>query len=233
MPPIPPPIPPPAPAYDAAAYDAAAYDASAVGAIVFDLGNVIIELDNARYGAGWPTDIGAEHEGFEAWVAGERLWYAFETGAVSTADFLARLSAKLGRSPAYVTDYWNALLVGMLPGVVEVLDVLRERYPLYVLSNTNALHIAWVRRHLAALGYADYETRWFERVFYSYELGAVKPEPAIYRRARAAIGLPPERLLFVDDRPENVAAARAQGWQAVDMPVGAPLAGVLSGLLGD
>ena len=58
-----------------------AVDPAAVRAVVFDLGNVLVELDNTRYDNGWPGDIGADHEGFEAWIAGEDLWYAYETGA--------------------------------------------------------------------------------------------------------------------------------------------------------
>lgn len=202
-----------------------------MGAIVFDLGNVLIELDNARYAGGWPNDIGANHEDFEAWVAGERLWYAYETGAVSTADFMGQLTQRLGLSPKLVTEYWNSLLVGLLPGVVETLEVLRKRYPLYILSNTNETHIEWVRDHLSNLGYGDYETRWFEHAFYSYEMGSVKPEPSIYRQAQVRIGRPPEQLLFIDDRSENVEAARAAGWQAVELVIGQPLKEALKALL--
>ena len=207
------------------------FDPRAVGAVVFDLGNVLIELDNARYNGGWPNDIGADHEDFEAWIAGERLWYAYETGAVSTPEFIARLTKRLGLSPKQVTDYWNALLVGLLPGVAEVLEVLRERYPLYILSNTNETHIEWVRRYMTAIGYGDYETRWFAHPFYSYEMGTVKPESAIYRQAQARIGLPAERLLFIDDRAENVVAARAEGWQSVEFGIGESLGEVLRTLM--
>ena len=203
------------------------YDADAVGAVVFDLGNVLIELDNVRYNGGWPSDIGRDHEDFEAWIAGQQLWYAYETGAVSTADFLQRLTGRLGLSPKQVTDYWNALLQGLLPDVVETLEVLRKRYPLYILSNTNALHIEWVRQYMTGLGYGDWETRWFEQPFFSYEMGTVKPEAAIYEQAQQRIGLPAQQLLFIDDRQENVLAARAQGWQAVQLGIGQPLAEVL------
>ncbi len=195
-------------------------DPQRVKAIVFDLGNVLLALDNELYGQGWPATIGDDHEGFEAWIAGEGLWYAFETGAIGTDGFTARLSERLGLSPKQVLDYWNSLLLGFLPGVAEGLAVLRKRYPLYVLSNTNAAHVDWVRAHAAAQGMGDFETGVFTEIFYSYEMGAVKPEASIYEQAQARIGLPADQLLFVDDREENVAAAQAQGWQAVLLPVG-------------
>ncbi len=208
----------------------AAVDAGRVKAVVFDLGNVLLGLDNELYAGAWPAGIGADHEGFEAWVAGENLWYAFETGAISTDDFTARLGERLGLSPKQVLDYWNSLLLGFLPGVAEGLAVLRKRYPLYVLSNTNAAHIAWVRAHAAGQHMGDFEDGIFADIFYSYELGSVKPEARIYEQAQGKIGLPAQALLFVDDRLENVEAARALGWQAVLLPVGEDVFQVLEGL---
>ena len=206
----------PAPAADPGS---PAVDPAAVGAIVFDLGNVLLTLDNDLYDGDWPDGIGADHEDFEAWVAGEGLWYAFETGQVAEADFVRRLGERLGLSPARVRAYWNALLVGLVPGMAAGLEVLRQRYPLYVLSNTNATHIDWVDAHARQTGLGDWR-RFFEEVYTSYELHSVKPEPEIYRRAQARIGRPPAELLFVDDRAENVEAARAQGWQALHLTPG-------------
>lgn len=54
----------------------------------------------------------------------------------------------------------------------------------------------------------------FDRLFFSCELGCLKPDPAFYQKVQAALGLPGEAILFWDDAPPNVAAARAMGWQA-------------------
>ncbi len=205
-------------------------DPQQVRAVVFDLGNVLLGLDNELYAGSWPQGIGHDHEGFEAWVAGEGLWYAFETGAVTTNEFTARLSERLGLSPKQVLDYWNSLLLGFLPGVAQGLAVLRKRYPLYVLSNTNAAHIDWLRENAKAHGMPDFETGIFEEIFYSYELGSVKPEASIYEQTQRRIGRPASELLFVDDRAENVEAAHAQGWQAILLPVGEDVFQVLDGL---
>ena len=206
-----------------------AVDPAAVRAVVFDLGNVLLRLDNELYGGGWPAGLGADHEGFEAWVAGEDLWYAFETGRIPEADFVRRLSERLGLSPKRIRVYWNSILLGFVPGVAAGLEVLRQRYPLYVLSNTNETHIDWVDAHAEEVGLGDWR-RFFEAVYTSYGLHSVKPEPEIYRRAQARIGRPAAELLFVDDKPENVAAARAEGWQAVHLEPGADVFALLEGL---
>ena len=198
---------------------AAAFAPAAVQAIVFDLGNVLLRLDNDLYGHSWPQDIGKDHQDFERWAAGENLWYDFETGRVSADTFVRKLTTRLGLSPKQVLDYWNSLLKGWVPGMAAGLEALRKRYPLYVLSNTNAAHIDHVTADAEAGGLGDWR-RFFEYVGLSYELDSVKPEAAIYQRARAKYGVAPGGLLFVDDRQENVDAARAQGWQAIRLTPG-------------
>ena len=196
-------------------------DTARVRAVVFDLGNVLVDLDPAAYGKTWPAALAAELAGrispseFATWERERRLFYAYETGRIDTIAFVDALSTLLALPPKRIVDYWNSVLLDVPLRRLTCLPVLRERYPLYVLSNTNELHIAWVRRHLATKGVRDFERRYFTEVFYSYELGAAKPEPEIYAAAEARIGITPEHLLFLDDRIENVAAAQARGWQAV------------------
>lgn len=200
---------------------------TAVGAIVFDLGNVLIDLDNDFYGNGWPAGINAQAlESFNVWVSEQNLWLKYEKGQVSTAEFVELLSTRLELSPTQITDYWNRILIGIQPKRFALLEELQKRFPLYVLSNTNELHIEWVRRHVKDLGIPDFESRFFSEIFYSYEVGAVKPEPEIYEAAEKGIKarlnkghqLSPKQLLFIDDRPENVEAALSRGWQAVLLP---------------
>ncbi|MFK8058241.1 MAG: HAD family hydrolase [Saprospiraceae bacterium] len=205
---------------------------ASVGAIVFDLGNVLIDLDNDFYGKGWPAGINAQDlETFKTWVAEQGLWLKYEKGHVPTSTFVELLSSRLQLSPKQVTDYWNRILLGIQPKRFTLLDALKERFPLYVLSNTNDLHIEWVRKHVIDLGVADFETQFFEQIFYSYEVGAVKPEPEIYAAAEHGINLPSNQLLFIDDRPENIEAAMARGWQAVLLPPEIEVEAVFSNLL--
>lgn len=206
---------------------------SRVGAVVLDLGNVILDLDNARYGHGWPDDIGASDEAFGAWVAGERLWYRYDTGRIATPAFVATLVERLGLSPKRVIDFYNSILLpGIDPRRYATLEVLRKRYPLYVLSNTSDLHIAWVKEHVRAAGYGDFEG-YFDEIVYSFDDGvhAAKPAPEIYAALERKSSVAPGALLFVDDRPENVLAARERGWQAIELAPGRPVEEVLAPLL--
>lgn len=204
-------------------------DWSRVGAIVFDLGNVILDLDNERYGGGWPDDIGASDRDFGTWLAGERLWYQYDTGRISTDDFLAALTERLALNRDEVIAYYNSILLpGINPQRFATLRALRPRYPLYVLSNTSELHIDWVRAYVRDEGYGTWED-YFDEIVYSYDAEArsVKPEPAIYAALERKSAVAPEALLFIDDKEENVAAARARGWQATHLPVGFAVEGIL------
>ena len=236
----------PGPAPDAAATDAPpardalpAYDPARVGAVVFDLGNVLVDLDNTRYGRGWPLDLVVEPDraDFARWAEETDVFRAYDTGRLDTDAFLARLAQRTGFAERRLVDYWNEILAGIDPQRYATLARLARRFPLYILSNTSPLHIAWVERHVDEAGEPDWTDRYFRGVVYSYEAGALKPEPAIYavaeRLAAERSGHGPADLLFVDDTPVNVEAACARGWQAEYLRPGRPVEELLAPLLAE
>jgi FMN phosphatase YigB (HAD superfamily) len=79
-----------------------------------------------------------------------------------------------------------------------------------ILSNTCAAHWEWIHRQ----GWGLFSGTFTVQAL-SYQLGYLKPEPEIYRAAADLAGLAPQELAFIDDRAENVAAARDAGWLAV------------------
>jgi glucose-1-phosphatase len=97
-----------------------------------------------------------------------------------------------------------------------VLRSLRAQgYRLALLSNTNPIHIDEVRRRLGPHGYAAFE-RCFERVFYSFDMGLRKPDPAIYATVDRELDITsPVEVLFVDDNAANIASAAAYGWRTL------------------
>ncbi|MCF6471658.1 HAD family hydrolase [Nonomuraea sp. MG754425] len=93
------------------------------------------------------------------------------------------------------------------PEVVALLREARRRVRVVILSNAHDC----LRTDLAALG-LDTEV---DDVYGSAELALAKPDPAVFAHVTEALGVPPHRCFFVDDLPENVAAARRAGWDAV------------------
>jgi len=106
---------------------------------------------------------------------------------------------------------WNAIFEEEPAEVFELFESLSSRIPIYAFSNSNVTHQEfWERKYAKTLGL-------FRQVFVSCDLGLRKPEAAAFRHVAACIGTEPEKLLFFDDRAENVDGARDIGMSAVQV----------------
>ncbi len=191
--------------------------------IIFDLGNVLIDLDIAATERRLRALLGRHFRASFVRNEQEGLFEAYEKGLIPEADFFAELRrlAKAEVSVAQLKDAWNAMLLGFPLDRLLWVEELRTRYRTYVLSNTNETHLEWVYRHLRDdYGISDYEERFFDKVWYSHRVHLRKPEPEIYGHVLEDGDLDPAETLFVDDNPVNVEAARAAGIHAVHNPPG-------------
>jgi 2-haloacid dehalogenase len=178
-------------------------------AVVFDLGNVLIQWDRRLLYASVFEDPD-ELDRFLAEVytleANERL----DRGE-ALADFCASLAAE---HPQYADEIlalqhrWTETLGPAIPGTVEILRELRALgVACFALSNWNADTYAMTEHVHEFLG-------WFDGVVLSGREGVTKPDPAIFHRLLDAYGLAPAEVFFVDDSPVNVEAARHLGIDA-------------------
>ncbi len=198
-----------------------------VEALLFDLGGVIIALDQARAHARWaefagvaPDQIAAR---IAARVAGGEAFCRHERGEISDAAFFAHLreELKIELSDAELLEGWNAIFLGEMPGIRPLLASVHGQVPLYIFSNTNLAH----QMHWAG-AFCDLLAP-FRKIYVSHELGARKPEPAAFRAVLADMGVVPERVLFFDDKAENVEGARACGLGAVEVASASDIAQAL------
>ncbi|HUX68594.1 MAG TPA: HAD-IA family hydrolase [Terriglobales bacterium] len=130
-----------------------------------------------------------------------------ETGELDAARFQRELGRLAGLAPEAFLPWWNSIfeLRWLVPP--ELLRELLEQYRVGLLSNTNALHFAFLEQAFPLLGELDFR-------IVSHQVGAAKPAERIYAAAEAAAGCAPEEILYFDDIAEYVAAARRRGWQA-------------------
>ncbi len=175
-------------------------------ALVFDLGGVIVPHDNdllyRRLAAGCRT--GADAEAVAALVRDPR----YERGELPIAHLHERLARDAGYAPgweSFVAD-WSCHF-GLDAAMLDYVERLAARRRVLLFSNTNREH--W--EHLVRL--TDGRLARFE-AYLSHEIGDAKPSLASFRQVAARAGIDPARSLFVDDRPENVAAARQAGFNA-------------------
>lgn len=177
--------------------------------MLFDLGNVLVHFSHERMYTQIGQICGLPQAEIRSLIEVSGLGVAFECGRISEREFHQRLEQQLKREIDLeglrhaVADIFE-LNTPMMP----VLARIREAgYRLVLLSNTNETHIAWIRDHFAVLDR-------FDALVLSYEVGAVKPDDAIYRAALDAIGCDPAECFYTDDIPLYVDQARTHGLQA-------------------
>jgi len=180
------------------------------GWLIFDFGNVLIEIDPLRsikafQALGAQADLHLDADFF----------HDFETGAIRAKEFRKSLRGQLkwAAADSSIDRGWNELLLEVPPRTLAKLHQLRAKgYKLALLSNTNTIHIDEVRRRLGPFGYGEF-ARCFERIFYSYEMGLRKPDPAIFAAVERELGITkPKEVLFIDDNAANIASAAKHGW---------------------
>jgi len=187
-----------------------ARDRTPIKTVIFDLGRVIVPFDFKRGYARLSPLCGIPVAEIPGRIAATKLVERFESGGIAPRDFVNQLSAHLGFETTYdgFREIWSSIFLPETLIPEAMLEGIARRYRLLLLSNTNALHFEMLQANYPLL-------RHFHRYVLSHEVGAMKPAPLIYQKAIEAAHCLPEECFFTDDIPENVAAARAQGIEAV------------------
>jgi putative hydrolase of the HAD superfamily len=191
---------------------------SSIQNLIFDLGGVIIHLDMPRTFAALASLGGLTQPQAEALFHKDPLFLQYERGTISHQEFLGGLRSLLGKphlTDAQLTEAWNAMLLHFPVENLALLRLLQGegRFRLFMLSNTNVIHIDEVHRRLEeACGEKDFSS-FFTKVYYSQEIGARKPEPAAFQCILDEWGLKPEETLFIDDNKPNLLGAEQLGIQ--------------------
>ncbi|MEM9547955.1 MAG: HAD family phosphatase [Bacteroidota bacterium] len=187
--------------------------------IIFDIGGVLLDIDYDRTFTGLSQVMGIDIRRRHIPAHIFKLILGYEKGEINTETFLWNLqkeSANLTPQPDKLIKAWNAMLMGWNPKRLDFLAELKGNYSLYLLSNTNDLHLEWFRKDLKKNhGVSDFDTRFFVQTFYSHELRMRKPEYQIYEKVLHEAGIRAEETLFIDDNEENVEKARCTGMHAV------------------
>lgn len=182
--------------------------------IIFDLGDVILNIDVPLASGSFGKLSGrAQHEILTLFKEKE-LFRLFETGLVDEEAFRNMIRELLefpDWSEEIIDTAWNSLLLDIPPARIELIKALGKNYRLFLLSNTSSIHIREVNKILYAASGVEKLDDLFEKVYLSYEMGMMKPDPAIYLRVMEESGLIAEETLFLDDNADNIAAAAKLG----------------------
>ncbi len=185
--------------------------------LIFDLGGILLDLDFAATDERFKQLFKISFDNRAYPEAFYEVFDGYEQGFFSEASYLYRLQ-KLAGHPILerdLVDAWNAMLVRLPLHRLEMLEKLRSDYKVYLLSNTNFTHICWLRNYLhREYGIVDFETRYFDHAFYSYEMDKRKPNADIYQAVLEEAGLEGAESIFIDDTMPNIITARECGIHA-------------------
>lgn len=135
------------------------------------------------------------------------LFARMDRGDMTQEEMFFELARKTGRSAEEISvEMYGETVIDR--GILNVIEALRRRYKIGLLSNSDA---AMIRKILSE---NDLE-RYFDTFTISSEVGHLKPEREIFDRACASLGVERDEALFFDDRQEHVDAARSYGMEAV------------------
>jgi len=178
-----------------------------ISTLLFDLGGVLVDWDGTQPLIDLTQGRLSRDQARRFWL--ESPWVRrFETGACAPEAFAAGAVAELqvSLSPQDFLTAFASWDRGPTPEAFDLLEGLQSRYALYCLSNNNEVH--WRHPELQRL------LRYFKQTFVSYEIGLVKPDASVFEHVIVHIPEPLDSILFFDDNPECVEAARNEGFQA-------------------
>ncbi|MDN4165219.1 HAD family phosphatase [Cytophagales bacterium LB-30] len=185
--------------------------------LLFDLGGVIINIDPSRTLSGL-SGGGTRVISFSDMAHPVHLQY--EKGLISSQEFLAQVAELCALSPDEVEIHWHSLLLDIPSERVLLLQRLRQNFPLFLLSNTNALHIPEVEQILLRDTGIERLADVFDKLYLSYEMGKRKPDAEYFQQVLEENQLNPSQCLFIDDSIANIEGAKALGIQTlwIDSP---------------
>lgn len=193
--------------------------------IIFDLGGVILNLDNGRTEQAF-TALGVTNfrEYFGHGFA-DSFFKDYEVGRINDRQFIDSIRQLTGLEvpDQVIIDSWNALLLDFPPERIQLLKHLRKSYRLFLFSNTNALHLAALQQIWSAAFDGGSLDDYFEKTYYSHLLGMRKPDRESFEHILQENGLKGAETLFVDDAKVNVEGAERAGLRGLFLSPGVSL----------
>jgi len=180
-------------------------------AIIFDLGAVILNI-NYQNTIDEFTKLGVKNTAtFYSKKVQTDLFNQIETGMISSNEFLKALQNKTENTNIIQLEQaWNAMLLDLPEERLQLIKRLKKNYTIYLLSNTNAIHIDAFKKKLGNEKWLAF-CKLFDKMYLSHELGLRKPDVKIFKHILKEQKLKAEEVFFIDDSPQHIAGAKKLG----------------------
>lgn len=183
--------------------------------VLFDLGGVLLDIDYQRTLDAFIA-LGFEHfENMYTQYSADKLFDKLETGHISNQDFYTQIlkKAPAGLEENNIREAWNAMLLTFRADTLPFIKNLSKTHAVYLLSNTNAVHLEAVHQIIKRdTGITDFDS-YFTKAYYSNLIGYRKPNADAFEFILDDAGLKAEETIFIDDSYNNIDAAAALGFR--------------------
>lgn len=183
--------------------------------IIFDLGGVLLDIDFQKSIDAFKI-LGIDNfdEMFSQFKADE-LFEKLERGELNEDDFYSAIKkrTKLPVTNDEIDAAWNALILHFRTGSLEFLEKLAGRYKLYLLSNTNSIHLKFFKQLFTKETGKPVLDAYFTKAWYSNEIGLRKPGTKIFEFVLREENLKAAETLFIDDTLNNIETAQKLGFK--------------------
>lgn len=184
--------------------------------MIFDLGGVIINLNTQLTIQAFAQLTGKSPQQIIDFSNAHPGFHAYEKGEISDDDFRSVIREL---STAELEDYeidnaWNAMILDLPLERIHLLQNLKEHFSVYLLSNTNFIHMHRVNEVRSEAGHPEFNTL-FHQDYYSHLMGKRKPDAATFDQVIQEQNLNPKEVLFLDDSLANIEGAQRLGLQTL------------------
>lgn len=178
-----------------------------IEAVLFDIGNVLLNFDYQRTVRSLSEHTGVSPEDLAKVL--EDLHFAHETGELSQLGYFEEVARRTGfaESEEVFHKAFSDIFTPNEP-MWELVRPLFGKVPVYLFSNTSARHEQWIFEKYP-------EMSQFDGSFFSWRLGCMKPDREYYRKSLSTLPFPPEKIAYFDDLEPNILQGREWGLQAI------------------
>jgi HAD superfamily hydrolase (TIGR01509 family) len=179
-------------------------------AVVFDLGKVLLDFDFSLAAKALAPATRLDAEAIRLELDQSPLLHDCESGRITSHQFFQQFVQRTGYrgTESEFRTAFGDIFTSIDPMLALHAELRARGVPTYIFSNTNDIAVEHIRSRYPFF-------REFDGFVFSYEVGAMKPQPRIYAAVEAMTGRRGTQLLYLDDRAENVEAGAARGWQTI------------------
>ena len=181
--------------------------------IIFDLGNVIINIDYQSTINAFEKIGITNAKDFYSKSSQKNIFDKLEIGKITREDFVLEIQKNIPKtSKAEIINAWNAIIKDLPQSRVNLLKDLKNKFSIFLLSNTNTIHIDYIFENIGKDRYQEFYNL-FDKVYYSYEVKLRKPDPNIFELVIEENNLNVKNTLFIDDSIQHINSAKKIGLQ--------------------